>query len=224
MSKELMIAQRSLAPAQLKALQGSLETFRKLCAEMNQAFGENNTYNDRDLARYRAAADELPALRARWAAVDRPAGASFVAAEIAKLVIMFSNSTGGDPDLFSQVMADEVVASEPTYFELATAASACLRKYRFLSYSDLVSELERAKRRGEKLRYLFSEFPLAERVKQLEADLPRMRALNQENKRRDTEERRWRKVRKFIWRYLERRGRLNEYDCILYEMPDLRDV
>ncbi len=124
------------------------------------------------LAEWRKAAEMLPALRARWAEVDRPASANFIAAEIAKLATVFPNSIGPDPDMFLQVMADDVQDDQPTYYALATAAHAYRRKHKFLSISDLVAELKRAEKKAGRLRYLFDEFELPKQLDDIERDLP----------------------------------------------------
>ena len=129
------------------------------------------------LAEYRADADQLAALRARWAEVDQPATADFIAAEVAKLAIAFPNSGGADPDLFVEIIADDLRAERPTFYTLAAAATAYRRKYRFLGISDLIVELNQARRKAKQLRWRLNEFPLAERFKEIEADLPRTQKL-----------------------------------------------
>lgn len=191
--------------AELNLLKSDLKKFSKLCGALDD---RHLLCNAEILAEWRETTKELPALRARWAAVDRPASAGFIAAEIAKLLIVFPNSSGTDPDLFAEIVADDVQACQPTYYNLATAASNYRRKYRFFGISDLIAELKSVERRTERLRHLFKQFPIAERLKEIEADLPCVRKTLMEQKRR-------RKVRKFLWNHLKAQGREGEY--LLFE-------
>lgn len=208
--QQLIPTERAITAAELTSLNSELDKFSDLVDVLDD---NNLLWGAESLAEYRTVAERLPALRARWAAVDRPANANFIAGEIAKLVIAFPNSVGADPDLFAEVVADDVRAERPTYYALALAADAYRRKYRFLGISDLIAELNQAERKAARLRERITEFPVAERLKELEADLPRMRALITERKRRQ-------KVRKFVWRYLKAKGREHEYELFMDYLPD----
>lgn len=212
--KQLTTTERALTVAELDSLNSDLE---KACDLFDALDDTNLLWSAEALAEYRARAGALPALRARWAAVDRPASADFIAGEIAKLAIAFPNSGGADRDLFVEVVADDVRAERPTCYALALAAAAYRRKYRFLGISDLMVELNQAKGKAARLRERITEFPLAERLKEIEADLPRFRRARQlirEDKRR-------RQARKAIWRYLESKGRSDRYWRIDDIPPDI---
>ncbi len=211
MTNELIeAAEPALPPAKLNALQSDLKRFSSCCRELDE-----NSFTEKMLAEYRNIAADLPALRAHWEAVDRPAGASFIATEIARLVIAFPNSGGADPDLFAEIVADDIRAAHPSYYALATAASNYRRKFRFLNISDLFAELEGAERQASRFRYLLEDkvFPMAEKLEFLEADLPRMRKLALENRRR-------RKERRIVWKRLKAQGCEHEYLLIMDCLPD----
>ncbi len=208
------IADPALPPAILNALQSDLKGLSAQCRELDDPWRWNySNYTEETLAKYRKMADELPALSGRWAAVDRPASARFIATEIARLVTAFPNSGGADPDLFAEVVADDILTARPSYYALATAASNYRRKFRFLNIADLFVELEDAERKAGWFRYLFNEFPMAEKIKTLEADLPRKRKQFLEDRRR-------RKVRKLVWKRLKALGRQDEYELIMDYFPD----
>ncbi len=215
MTKQLVpTTERALTVAELNSLNGDLAKFSKLCDTLDDT---NLLWSAGALAHYRAVAEALPALRARWAAVDQPASADFIAGEIAKLAIAFPNSAGADPDLFIEIVAEDVHAERPTCYALTLAAAAYRRKYRFLGISDLIVELNAAERTAAQLRERITEFPVAERLKEIEADLPRMRRARQ----LITEDKRRRQARRFIWRYLEAQGRGDRYWRIEDYPPDV---
>ena len=143
----------------------------------------------------------LPQLRRLFEAVDTPATSTDIAGEVAKLCVVFANSTGKDPDLFAEVFASDVEDARPTKYELAVAGKSYRRNYRFLGLADYLDELQSAHHSARRWRELFDNLELAgPELSKIEARLPQLTA-----ERRTTERRR--KVLCAIYRYLERQGR-----------------
>jgi hypothetical protein len=191
-SKQLTKPERALTTTELLSFDDELKKFADLRDVLNNTYlGDNldigTLWSEKTLAHYRAIADQLPALRARWDGVNQRASADFIAREVAKLMTAFQNS-GKDSDLFARLIADEVRAEQPTYYVLALAASAYRRNYRFLGISDLITEIKSARRKAAQVEDCIAdvtEMQLTEQFNEIEAELPRMRKLIAERKRRE---------------------------------------
>jgi hypothetical protein len=181
---------RALTQAEFGELEHDVESFVRLCDSLKAA----------GLAKCKAALAGLPALRARWAAVDRPVTTNDITAEMLRLTAAFSTNTArADMDGFVVIMAEDVADLRPTVYGLNRACKQYRSKYRFLGISDLVTEIKKAERITAKLRDVVLKFPLEEDIADFEQELPRLLAKAKTVKRRRLTE--W-----YVWRYLKAKG------------------
>src|SRR5437016_5535527 len=124
----LTVPNRALPPAEFAELDRDVEQFAKVCDSF-----ETEPIPSCDLAECKEMLVRLPALRARWAAVDRPVTTDDIADEIVRLTAAFSpNTTRADMDAFAVVLAEDVADLRPTIYALRRACKQYRAKYRFL--------------------------------------------------------------------------------------------
>jgi hypothetical protein len=198
---------KAIVPAAFAQLESEVEQFVRLCA----SFDDRVPCCEPDQCR--AVLAGLPALRARWAALDRPVTADDITSEMLRLTAAYSTNTGrADMDAFVTVLADDIAAIRPTAYGLHRACNQYRRKYKFLGIADLMTEIALAERATAKRRHLLLEFPLEGRIAQFEQELPRLLAARRTQQRRRLTE--W-----YVWCALDAKGHGDEFQWIFGRDP-----
>jgi hypothetical protein len=168
--KKTLLQRRSTAPLPVVTTPRGLPELRKEAATFDgdlSAFASvvfnyepHWIASPADVELVRRVGGEIDAVRTRWRALNRPATAEQIAAEMLMLASSVVTAGNLSPALLTETLCGDITELKPTFFALARGCRAVRANYEFLHIADVVEEIKKAERKARRYSYALAEFSL----------------------------------------------------------------